>query len=89
MKKLLKLPLVALLLQHALFINLPPYIKAPTMIINKINSTNMNAAAPTPPLLAQHPPWFIKPLLFITHFILWLKIDFGEYFYCIFLIEKL
>ena len=55
-------------------------MKAPTMIINKINSTNMNAAAPTPPLLAQHPPWFIKPLLFITHFILWQITLFCEYF---------
>lgn len=89
MKKLLKLPLVALLLQHALFINLPPYIKAPTMIINKMNSTKINAAAPTPLLVPGQAPWFIKPLLFITHFILWLKIDFGEYFYCIFLIDKL
>jgi len=52
------------------------------MIINKMNSTNINAAL----LILPHPhPRFIKPLLFITHFILWLKLLFCEYFIVILL----
>jgi len=52
-------------------------MKAPTMIINKMNNTKINAALLTLP----HPhPRFIKPLLFITHFILWLNLLFCEYF---------
>jgi len=50
-------------------------MKAPTMIINNMNNTKINAAL----LILPH-PWFIKPLLFITHFILWLNLLFCEYF---------
>jgi len=45
------------------------------MIINKMNNTKINAA-----LLTLLHPCFIKPLLFITHFILWLNLLFCEYF---------